>query len=141
MTALGERCENGFSDAGSIPAAFTSVTLDPIRFGFGVLFCPFFLPQTAAKRFRLGASGSQKPFVAQRTGRFPGLCRGRLEKVVDIVRKIGYTDGGNGIRKQAFACESGCVEQSRFFFVFVVFDATERFRLTFFGDMAYTASR
>ena len=87
MTALGERCENGFSDAGSIPAAFTSVTLDPIRFGFGVLFCPFFLPQTAAKRFRLGASGSQKPFVDGEPGVFQGFPEDSLKKWLALFAK------------------------------------------------------
>ena len=88
MTALGERCENGFSDAGSIPAAFTSVTLDPIRFGFGVIFCPFFLPQTAAKRFRFcGASGSQKPFVDGEPGVFQGFPEDSLKKWLALFAK------------------------------------------------------
>ena len=42
LRGLGERYTGSVEVSGSIPLCSTNVTLDPIRFGSGVIFCTFY---------------------------------------------------------------------------------------------------
>ena len=42
LAQLGERYTGSVEVSGSIPLCSTNVTLDPIRFGSGVIFCTFY---------------------------------------------------------------------------------------------------